>query len=63
MKSAPVHSNIDQPGSTAIASASGKIAEMTGPMNGTKRNTSAISAHSGALGTPMTQRPIPIGIA
>ena len=63
MKSATVHRSIDQPGSTAIARASGNIEEMTGPMNGTKRKTSAIKPQSGALGTPMIHRPTPIGIA
>ena len=50
MKSAAVHSSIDQPGSTAIASASGKIAEMTGPMKGTKRSTSAIKRPKRGVG-------------
>ena len=59
MNNAAVHSSIDHPGSTAIASASGKIEEITGPMNGTKRKTRAIKPQSGALGTPMTHSPMP----
>ena len=63
MNRAAVHSSIDHPGSTASASASGKMDAITGPMNGTNRMTRASKPQSSALGTPMSQSPIAMGMA
>src|SRR5215216_712112 len=58
-KSASVHNSIDQPGSTAAASANGKAAAIKAPMYGTKRSTPARMPHSTALGTADQPQPEP----
>ena len=49
---------MDQPGSTAVASAMGKNAAMNAPMKGTKRISPARMPHRTGLGTPISQSPM-----
>ncbi len=58
--SAAVQATIDQPGSTAAASASGRAAEMNAPKYGTNRSRPARIPHRAGIGTPISSRPKPI---
>ena len=60
MYSAAVQIAIDQPGSTAAASAIGSPAAMNEPIYGTKRSSADSIPQSTGFGTPIKYRPTPI---